>query len=255
MKNRVFIWIIASIMLTCSVIAVAPVLAADINGSHSGTINVEMRDSASGRLYAEEATLRIYQVAQMKMVASVPQYTATVPFIDLNPDFSDLSSARQVALAQEFYNRITSRNLQALEQQSGNTGIFKFDGLDLGIYLISYESANNSITVTPFLVILPIKADDGDWYYILTVYPKFEATPSPTLTPIPTPTPSDSSWYTPTPTMPQPSLPIFTINPDEEIPLGNLPQTGPVRWPIIVLGMLGLLLFSLGWLDLFRKKG
>ena len=41
---------------------------------------------------------------------------------------------------------------------------------------------------------------------------------------------------------------------DPDVPGTGLPQTGTLWWPVQVLTIAGILLFSLGWLDLRRKK-
>ena len=41
---------------------------------------------------------------------------------------------------------------------------------------------------------------------------------------------------------------------EEDIPLGGLPQTGVLWWPVQVLAAIGIMLFALGWAD-GRKKG
>ena len=65
---------------------------------------------------------------------------------------------------------------------------------------------------------------DGEWTYQVEAEPKVE--------PIPTPTPK--------PTKP----------PEDP----NLPQTGLVRWPILALGVGGVVLFGLGWALCFVKR-
>ena len=68
-------------------------------------------------------------------------------------------------------------------------------------------------------------AEGTGWVYEIEAGPKVNALPKPTATPAPT-------------TPPDPSL----------------PQTGMLRWPIPVLGICGLVLFSLGWAMCFMKK-
>lgn len=41
---------------------------------------------------------------------------------------------------------------------------------------------------------------------------------------------------------------------DEDVPMGNLPQTGTLWLPVQILALAGILLFSIGWLDLKRQK-
>ena len=41
---------------------------------------------------------------------------------------------------------------------------------------------------------------------------------------------------------------------DEDVPMGNLPQTGTLWLPVQILALAGIVLFSIGWLDLKRQK-
>lgn len=41
---------------------------------------------------------------------------------------------------------------------------------------------------------------------------------------------------------------------EEDVPLGGLPQTGVLWWPVQALAVIGIMLFALGWAD-GRKKG
>ena len=41
---------------------------------------------------------------------------------------------------------------------------------------------------------------------------------------------------------------------DDDVPLGNLPDTGILWWPVQLLTAAGIVLFSIGWLDLRRNK-
>lgn len=50
-----------------------------------------------------------------------------------------------------------------------------------------------------------------------------------------------------------PDVPPVDIE-DPDVPGTGLPQTGTLWWPVQVLTIAGILLFSLGWLDLRRKK-
>lgn len=45
-----------------------------------------------------------------------------------------------------------------------------------------------------------------------------------------------------------------TVIDDEDVPQGNLPQTGTLWLPVQILTIVGILLFSIGWLDMRRQK-
>ena len=41
---------------------------------------------------------------------------------------------------------------------------------------------------------------------------------------------------------------------DEDVPAGSLPNTGTLWWPVQLLTAAGIVLFSIGWLDMRRNK-
>ena len=82
--------------------------------------------------------------------------------------------------------------------------------------------------------------------------------PVPTPTPTPTPEPTDPGADIPDDNPPladDPGLPgEGTDIPEEDVPMGDLPQTGTLWMPVQILAVAGILLFSIGWLDMKRQK-
>ena len=79
-------------------------------------------------------------------------------------------------------------------------------------------------------------------------------TPPPTTTPSTEPPteeiPDDSTPLDPGP----PEAPSDETIIDGDVPLGSLPQTGTLWMPVQILAVVGILLFSIGWLDMRRQK-
>ena len=74
---------------------------------------------------------------------------------------------------------------------------------------------------------------------------------SPKVTPSPKPGDTKPPTQTETPSTPTtPTSPTTPTTPGKP----NLPYTGQLNWPIPVLVVLGLVLFSAGWLLRFGKK-
>ena len=95
--------------------------------------------------------------------------------------------------------------------------------------------------------------------------PQPSESPEPSISPEPTPTPGPSDspppYVPPTPTRRPDPPPPDQLDPeeeefedifDEDVPLGPLPQTGQLWWPVPVLGAVGLILIGAG-LYLTRK--
>ena len=95
-----------------------------------------------------------------------------------------------------------------------------------GLYLFVPKNAYFDTpyeNLIPFLVSVPIRNNES-WNYGVNVYPKARtASVEETTTALP------------------------TTNPE-------LPYTGLVRWPVPVLSIAGILLFSLGWAAIYLKR-
>ena len=101
-----------------------------------------------------------------------------------------------------------------------------FSDLELGLYLIVQTEASEGYEpLKPFLISVPMN-EGGHYVYEVSAEGKFQLEQKPEPT-------------TPTPTTP--SEP-------------TLPQTGQLNWPIPVLVVLGLGLFSFGWVLRFGRK-
>ena len=86
---------------------------------------------------------------------------------------------------------------------------------------------------------------------------------TPGTTPPTTPPTTTPSTEPPTEEIPDDSTPLDPGPPeapsdetiiDGDVPLGSLPQTGTLWMPVQILAVVGILLFSIGWLDMRRQK-
>ena len=125
-----------------------------------------------------------------------------------------------------------------------------FDKLTPGLYLLTSYSAYTGgyyYTANPFLVSVPLM-EDGKYDYTVDATPKtdldrnhFPGKPTEPSEPV---TPPDKPGKPQTPVTPSvPTAPTTPTSPSRPV----LPQTGQVNWPIPVLAVLGLCVFSAGW--------
>ena len=136
-------------------------------------------------------------------------------------------------------------------------GVASFKDLPVGVYLVVQTGVSDDYyNITSFLAYLPMTNEEGDgWDYAVEIDPKLEARPgggggNEPDPPIDIPDPEPPKVEPPEPPIevidPEPEPPIDI--PDPETPKGELPQTGMLQWPIPLMAMAGLVLFSLGWL-------
>lgn len=127
-------------------------------------------------------------------------------------------------LAAVFAEQVSGEGIEPIVSEDG---LIRFEDLELGLYLIIQTEASEGFEpLNPFLVSVPMY-EDGHYVYEVNAEGKFQLHQETEPTAEPTGTPGP-----------------------------GLPQTGQLNWPIPVLAVLGLGLFSIGWVLCFgRKKG
>lgn len=130
----------------------------------------------------------------------------------------DVASADAVAALEKYY--ADNKGSISFETQTADAkeGICQFSGLSTGLYLViqqtpapGFSALNASLVSVPQLV-------DGVYEYNISVAIKSELKREDPTDPTPT-----------APTVP------------------DLPQTGQLNWPIVVMAVVGMLMFLLGW--------
>ena len=130
----------------------------------------------------------------------------------------DVASADAVAALEKYY--ADNKGSISFETQTADAkeGICQFSGLSTGLYLViqqtpapGFSALNASLVSVPQLV-------DGVYEYNISVAIKLELKREDPTDPTPT-----------APTVP------------------DLPQTGQLNWPIVVMAVVGMLMFLLGW--------
>lgn len=160
-----------------------------------------------------------YRVAQVVEEDGNYSFEALAPYKVKELSQENLNTPE---LAASFATQIEGKGIAPAASEEGRVC---FENLELGLYLIvQTEAAPGYSKAAPFLVAVPVNRD-GHYEYQVDARIKEELKKE--LTPSPTP----------------------------GVPTGpKLPQTGQLNWPIPLLAVLGLGLFSTGWILRFGKK-
>lgn len=174
-----------------------------------GSISVSMTYKGKA---VSGGTLTLVRVADVDSYDGDYFFTYTEDFKDCIYPVTALSSAElPTALAAIVSNKKITGVTKTLDKKGKTT----FSDLEIGLYLlIQNKAASGYSKVSPFLVSVPRHANE-QYVYDVDASPKVDVEPQPTTA---TTTPS------------------------------SIPQTGQNNWPVPVLAVVGLLLFSGGWM-------
>lgn len=183
--------------------------------NRKGTITVKMEYEGKP---VTGGALAAYRVAQIVETDGNLEFEALDPYEVPDLRQENLSTPE---LAASFAGQISGAGIAPTSSENGLT---RFEDLELGLYLIvQAEAAPGFEPLKPFLISVPMN-EDGNYVYDVTAKGKFQLHQEPRPT-----------------TPPKPTEP-------------TLPQTGQLNWPIPVLAVLGLGLFSAGWALCLGKK-
>lgn len=198
---------------TCSVWAFTPV-DLDAKGSISVTMKNQQKQTIAG------GTLTLYQVGEVANDDWNLSFSYVNGFENCGISLDDLEDS---SLAAQLETKISS-SAESRTETIGADGTATFSDLELGLYLIvQKQPADGYSAVNAFLVSVPQQDGDG-WIYEVDASPKVENAKAVPPTPTATPTPGK-----------------------------ELPYTGQLTWPVPVLAIAGILVFSIGW-SLRRKQ-
>lgn len=189
--------------------------------TRKGTITVEMEYEGKA---VKGGTLTAYQVGQIQESDGNYSFGKTDAMSAFAGSYENIASAD---LAESVAAFVKENRIAAYGTAKNENGKAVFSDLELGLYLIVQTEASEGFEpLKPFLISVPMNVD-GHYVYEVSADGKFQLQQKPEPT-------------TPT-TPPKPSEP-------------TLPQTGQLNWPIPALVVLGLGLFSVGWVLRFGRK-
>lgn len=223
MKNRIFSFLLVSLLLL-SLLSFSAFAQEVPEQSDLGTITVTVPPE-KGEISGSVILIR---VADVTISGSACNFEYTQDFSGMDIPLDDLNSQELVAaLAVYAVEHDVDLVIGELED---NCVVF---GAEAGLYLVAHTDYRTSeITFVPFLVSLPT-IQDGEFSYDVIARPKTGPAPEEPTEPAPE-----------EPTEPSPTVP----------PSETLPQTGQMNWPVPLLAVAGLILFTAGWLLRFRER-
>lgn len=190
--------------------------------SEKGIIDITMK-------WKEQAvpggTLTLYRVGSVREYDGDFSFEPAGVFKNWGSTFEDIQSA---GLAAELARYAADNDLKGTTRTIGKDGKISFADLELGLYLVVQDQAASGYSkINPFLVSVPAM-EAGEYIYRIDASPKITNGPEP--------------------------VPVEPSSPAPTKPGTTLPWTGQLTWPIPILVVAGLLLFSLGWVLCFGKK-
>ncbi len=149
-------------------------------------------------------------------------FVPSAPFADCGVTFENIRDPQIAAALKEFIKK--HKEIKPLDTQKVSEGTVIFTEVDPGLYLVVQSKASNGCyPADPFLVSVP-NMENGTYSYQVDASPKVEIETRPTDPP-----------------------PATSQDP-------VLPQTGQTNWPIPMMALLGLTLFSLGWFLCYGRR-
>lgn len=218
MMRKIKLWKAALLALALMLVALPAFAELDLN--RTGSIGVQIH--TAGGENVQKAHIVLYRVGDPAIRNNNLVFDPAAGFEGCDLDDAEALWTRAGQSSGSPY----------AEAVSGADGKVLFENLPVGMYLVGQKGFDSKekvyfTEIAPFCVALPMVNDAGNgWNYEIEAMPKVEPLPKPTATPKPTSTPGDE----------------------------KLPQTGMLRWPIPVMTVSGVVLFSIGWALFFMKR-
>ena len=143
-----------------------------------------------------------------------------IPDTDAALDAANIDLAEKMAVIAENY----AFDVESVETDA--QGRVSFDGLEVGLYLVKQDArgeGDNRFTITPFLITIPQRNADGSLTYDVDAQAKPIGVAKEEVPPPPTPP-------------------------------HNIPQTGQLWWPVMLLGGVGVLVLCFGVIRKNRNR-
>lgn len=266
MRKRAFTLWIAMVLLGLMQLTAYAKEVPDL--SRVGSIQITMR---RGDRVVPGGSLTIYRVGDIFEDDGNYSFVLNESYASSGLSLEDIQSAE---LAKQLSQYARTNKLEGTAKNIGSDGTVMFDNLEPGLYmLVQNRAASGYFAADPFLLGLPMP--EGETYlYDVVAAPKVELRPSgggnggggggggggnpgggDPSTPGGPGEPGNPG--SPSGGSDVPGEPLFEVgdpmSPGLGLSMQLLPQTGQLNWPVPVLVVAGLVLFSAGWVIRFGK--
>ncbi|MCD8084122.1 MAG: hypothetical protein LUE86_11595 [Clostridiales bacterium] len=225
--------------------------------SQEGSITMTMTYNSNA---VPGGQMTLYRVGDVLEVNGDYSFTLTDEFAGSEADLTDVTSSETASRLSEY---ASAQSLAGTVKTIGTDGVVTFDSLKAGLYLlVQNKAASGYFAASPFLVSVPMYDEVNAVYeYAVTATPKVELSKKSGSGGGSSGGGGSSSGggggSTSTSSSGGPGVGSGSsegissgeVASSESIPIidGRLPQTGQLNWPIPILVIAGLLLFSVGW--------
>jgi len=189
---------IAAVILAMLCLLLAPLAARAVGPEPEAEVLTLTLTLAYNKAPLEGITLAVCQVANIQEDRYTAWFAAIPPFAGAGADFSDITDAKNVALAATLDGYASANGIPLTAAVTGRDGTVSFVDLPRGLYLVVQKNQDSSeYIIAPFLLSVSANELTGD--NTVAAYPKTEPQKR---EPTPTPPP-----LTPPPSTPRPSIP------------------------------------------------
>lgn len=137
-----------------------------LDSVQKGSIQIQMSNQETG-----EAMSGIF--FRISKVASIEngKYLLSDEYKDSGIDFSSIKDSKDVEQAIEKLEKV--QNTRYFEDETDNNGVCEFQGLSLGVYLITSVNESDNIVISSSLVSVPEYDSVSGYVYQVRVLPKY----------------------------------------------------------------------------------
>lgn len=171
-KNFLMLLISFAVLLIFSVFVSAAETTVDFD--RTGSLSITLRDDEHEDQIVKDSVFTLYQVGSIVKEKVTLTFELTEWFAGADVSLADLSAP---GLAAELWTYAQQRGMIGLEEKAGEDGTVRFEGLELGLYLVLQKGVVSGYYSTdPFLVSVPMSESTG-WTYDIEANPKVQRAP------------------------------------------------------------------------------
>lgn len=136
------------------------------DNSQEGSIQIQMSNQETGEAMSG-ISFRISKVASIEN----GKYILSDEYKDSGVDFSSIKDSKDVKQAIKKLEKV--QNTRYFEDETDNDGMCEFQGLSLGVYLITSVNKSDDIVISSSLVSVPEYDSVSGYVYQVRVLPKY----------------------------------------------------------------------------------